>query len=201
MKRSQKSSTRVPDEEAASANDVMAELASLSDEQCLRLQRYAQSRVGGLGRGSLSSDATALLSEAILATCDGDRRWHKTSVDFFGHLIGVIHSKSSHLHKKAASNKTYLESDVIAEGQAGSPIENSPSLSPNPEASLLAHEAVERIESAVAERPIGWMILEARREGMNRAEIIEEFQISGTEYDTNLRWLRRTVQKLQEGGS
>lgn len=49
MKRSQKSSRRVPDEEAASANEVMAELASLSDEQCLQLERYAQSRVGGLG--------------------------------------------------------------------------------------------------------------------------------------------------------
>lgn len=149
----------------------------------------------------MSCDASALLSEAILATCDGDRRWHKTSVDFFGHLIGVIRSKSSHLHKKSASNRTYLESDVIAEGQPGSPVEDSTSLTPNPEASLLAHEAVERIESAVGERPVAWMILEARREGMNRAEIIKEFKISETEYDTNLRWLRRTVQKLQEGGS
>ena len=38
-------------------------------------------------------------------------------------------------------------------------------------------------------------------DGMNRAEIIKEFQISETEYDTNLRWLRRTVPKLREGGS
>jgi DNA-directed RNA polymerase specialized sigma24 family protein len=149
----------------------------------------------------MSSDASALLSEAIIATCDGDRRWHKTSVDFFGHLIGVIRSKSSHLHKKSTANKTYLESDVIGEEQPDSLLENSPSQSPNPETSLLAHEAVERIEGAVGERPIAWMILEALREGMNRAEIIREFQISETEYDTNNRWLRRTVQKLQEGRS
>lgn len=201
MKRSKKSSRQVPDDEAATAAEVQAELDSLSDDQCRTLERYAQSRVGGLGRGSMSSDASALLSEAIIATCEGDRHWHKTSVDLFGHLIGVIRSKSSHLYKKSASNRTYLESDVIGEEQAASPLENCPSQSPNPEASLMTQEAVERIERAVGERPVAWMILEARREGMNRAEIIMEFKISETEYDTNLRWLRRTVQKLQEGGS
>lgn len=199
MKPSQKSSRRVPDEEAASIDEVKAELDALSPDQCLRLERYAQSRLGSLGRGSLSCDASALLSEAIRATCEGDRRWHKTSVDFFGHLIGVIRSKSSHLYKKSASNKTYLESDVIEEGQAGSPVENSPSNSPNPEATLLANETVERIESAVGERPVAWVIMEALRDQMNRAEIMREFQISETEYDTNLRWLRRTVHKIQEG--
>ncbi|SRR6266496_1301444 len=117
MKRSQKSSRRVPDEEAASPNEVMAALDSLSRDECLRLERYAQSRVGSLGRGSLSCDASALLCEAIRATCEGERTWHKTSVDFFGHLIGVIRSKSSHLHKKSASNKTYLESDVTGEAK------------------------------------------------------------------------------------
>lgn len=199
MKRSQKSSRRVPDEEAASSNEVMAALESLSHGECLRLERYAQSRLGSLGRGSMSCDASALLSEAIRATCEGERTWHKTSVNFFGHLIGVIRSKSSHLHKKSAANKTYLESDVISD--TGSPVENSPSQSPNQEATLLANEAVERIESAVGERPVAWVIMEALRDGMNRAEIMKEFQVSETEYDTNLRWLRRTVPKLREGGS
>jgi hypothetical protein len=199
MKRSQKSSRRVPDEEAASSNEVLAALESLSHEECLRLERYAQSRVGSLGRGSMSSDGSALLSESIRATCEGERSWHKTSVDFVGHVIGVIRSKSSHLHKKAASNRTYLESDVMTE--AGTLVENSPSQSPNQEATILANEAVDRIEKAVGERPIAWLIMEARRDGMNRAEIIKEFQISETEYDTNLRWLRRTVPKLREGRS
>ena len=177
----------------------MAALDSLSHDECLRLERYAQSRVGSLDRGSMSSDASALLCEAIRATCEGERSWHKTSVDFFGHLIGVIRSKSSHLHRKSASNKTYLESDVI--GKAGSPVENSPIADSEPGSDILANEAVERIESAVGERPVAWIIMEALRDGMNRAEIIKEFQISGTEYDTNLRWLRRTVPKLREGGS
>jgi hypothetical protein len=199
MKRSKKSPRRVPDEEAAGPDEVMAALSSLSLDQCLRLERYAQSRVGSLGRGSLSCDARALLCEAIRATCEGERSWHKTSVDFFGHLIGVIRSKSSHLHRKSASNKTYLESDVI--GESGSPVENSPSQAPNQEATLLANEAVERIERAVGERPIAWIIMEGLRDGWNRAEIIKEFQISGTEYDSNLRWLRRTVPKLREGKS
>jgi len=199
MKRSKKSPRRVPAEEAASPDEVMAALSSLSPDQCLRLERYAQSRVGSLGRGSLSCDARALLCEAIRATCEGKRSWHKTSVDFFGHLIGVIRSKSSHLHRKSASNKTYLESDVI--GESGSPVENSPSQAPNQEATLLANEAVERIERAVGERPIAWIVMEGLRDGWNRAEIIKEFQISGTEYDSNLRWLRRTVPKLREGKS
>ena len=199
MKRSQKSSRRVPDEEAANSAEVNAALESLSHEDCLRLERYAQSRVGSLGRGSMSCDASALLSEAVRATCEGERSWHKTTVDFVGHLIGVIRSKSSHLYKKAASNSTYLESDVMTE--AGSPIENSLSPSPSQEATFLANEAVERIEKAVGERPIAWVIMEARRDGMNRVEIMKEFQISETEYDTNLRWLRRTVPKLREGGS
>lgn len=199
MKRSQKSPRRVPDEEAASADEVMAALNSLTLDECLRLERYAQSRVGSLGRGSLSCDASTLLSEAIRATCEGERSWHKTSVDFFGHLIGVIRSKSSHLHRKSASNKTYLDSDVI--GESGSAVENSPSQAPNQEATLLANEAVERIERAVGERPVAWVIMEALRDGMNRATIMKEFQISGTDYDSNLRWLRRTVPKLREGRS
>jgi hypothetical protein len=85
--------------------------------------------------------------------------------------------------------------------EGGSAVENSPSQSPSQEATILANEAVDRIEKAVGERPIAWLIMEARRDGMNRAEVIKEFQISETEYDTNLRWLRRTVPKLREGGS
>jgi uncharacterized protein (DUF433 family) len=65
---------------------------------------------------------------------------------------------------------------------------------------LLANEAVERIESGVGERLVAWVIMEALRDGMHRAEIIKEFQISETDYDSNLRWLRRTVPKLRKGG-
>jgi hypothetical protein len=36
---------------------------------------------------------------------------------------------------------------------------------------------------------------------MDRATIVKEFEISETEYDTNLRWLRRTVHKLVEDES
>jgi hypothetical protein len=89
----EKASRRIPEEKAATLDEVRAAIENLMPEQLLRLKKYARQRIRGLGRASMGRDHKDLLQEAITATLDPDRRrWNKGAVDFVGHLIGAMRS-------------------------------------------------------------------------------------------------------------
>jgi DNA-directed RNA polymerase specialized sigma24 family protein len=188
---------------AASEEEVVAALNVLTDAQLKALKQYARWRIRGLGRKSLGRDHEDLLQEAVTATLAGDRRWNNESVDFFGHLLGVMRSISWNWGRLSDEDTPYLESEVVRttpEGQESNPMLDVASLSQDGRRITAAKAHVEHIEKLVSDRPLASLIVDGMREEMTGPEIKEALGISQRELETEMRWLRRTARADRDQG-
>jgi hypothetical protein len=110
--------------------EVDRAMEALTPSERLRLQRFADLKVWGLGRAARGRTGEDLLSEAQLRTLIGagatreGRHWNK-HVDFVWHLTGAMRSIASCW--KRQFKKEYLMSETLihdAEGQEHSPLDN-----------------------------------------------------------------------------
>jgi hypothetical protein len=209
MERSQKSSRRVPEEQAATFEEVERAIEGLSDDEERRLLLKARTRVSVIGRAALRRDEEDLLQEAITATLDGTRRgdgrrWNK-NVSFFQHLVGAMRSISSHWLEALDEQEASLESDLQRQDEEGNiinPMLNVRAPTPNAERELIAKEQVARVREVVAPRDLAVLIVDGMREEMNGPEIKDLLEISQTQYETEMKWIRRSLRSdAQKRGS
>jgi hypothetical protein len=192
-----KPSRRVPDEKAATQDEIMTAIQCLSDAENLRLQKYARFRIRGLGKASAGRDWRDLVGEALTATLDPDhRRWNK-SVTFVRHLLGAMRSISTAWRKAFDPDEADLESDLIRPGQErkeGNVFADIPSANPGGERIVMARQEVDAIEKLFARDSIALDVIGGWRAQMTGPDIKEALGISQTEYETVVKRIRRTVQ-------
>lgn len=202
MKATHKTSRRIPKEQAASPEEIEIAISALTDNQLQRLRAFARWRVEGLERASLGRSGEDLLQEAIKSICIGansateGRRWNKDAVDFFGFLIGVIKSISSHWREQFDDDEAWLEADVTHKNPDGgeqNPMLDATSLANDGRRATWAKHYVEHIERIISERPLAALILEGMKDRMTGPEIKEALNLSQNDYETEMRWIRRTV--------
>jgi hypothetical protein len=196
MKQTDKTSRRVPEEKAATREEIVAAVESLTRQERLRLEHFARGEVSSLGRAARGRDWEELLREALYATYEGRRRWNKEAVDFTRHLIGAMWSISSHWRAQFDPDEPFLESELISissDGQTSSPLLNVPSPVANPERELAAKEEVERIELIASNNTFASVIVGGLRDRMTGPQIREELGISQKDYESAMKWLRRNV--------
>jgi hypothetical protein len=205
MKQGDKTSRRVPEESAATREEIVAAYEALTRPALLRLKQYAEWRIRGLGRAALQRDWEELLREAISDTYEGRRRWNRESVDFPRHLTSAMRSISSHWREQFDPDEAFLESEVIRtspKGKASNPMLDAVSLTADPERDLEAKEEVERIEGVVSKNSLAWLIMEGRRDGMTGPQIRKALGVSQNDYEAAMKWLRRNIpaKTNKEGG-
>lgn len=199
----EKTSRRIPEEQAASLEQVEAAIESLTKDDSRRLEQYAKWRIRGIGRSRLGRTHEDLLQEAIRSTLSGaelnapgDRRWKKVTVNFVRHLIEAMRSISSHWREQFDPNEAFSESEVIRvspSGKVSNPVRDVPSSIPDSYRDIEAKVAIEYIERLVAGHSLASLIIDGLREGMTGPEIQGTLEISQKEYETAMKWLRRTV--------
>lgn len=181
---------------AATRDEIIAAIESLTRREYLRLEQYARWRIRGLGRAAKGRDWEELLREAVSATYEGSRNWNKESVDFSRHLIGVMRSMSSHWRDQFNPDEAFLESEVIRvtpEGKTSNPVLEAASPAADPEQAIMDKEEVERLERIVSKNPLAWLIMEGLRDGMTGPQIREALEVSQKDYETAMKWLRRNI--------
>jgi hypothetical protein len=179
MKSTKQASRRVPPEKSAKLEEIGAAIDSLSKEDLWRLEQYARWRLKGIGRAARGHNYEDLLRESIMATCDPERRrWNIEKVSFVQHLKGVMRSISSHWLEKFDSDEPIFEAE--------SPI-------PDPERTLAAKEELLQIEMLLIDRPLASLIVDGMKEGHSGAEIKQILEITQTQYETEMKWLRRNA--------
>lgn len=201
----EKKPRRVPEERAATSDEVLAALDALGEADLVRIEKYARYRIRGLGRTAGGRDHDDLFGEAVRDTLDPTkRRWNK-DVSFVRHLIGAVRSISSHWREQFDRDEPLLESELVhttEEGELLSPLDLVGSGAPGAERVLEAKEEVERIEKAVADDEVVSDILDGMRAEMSPSEIREALALSPTEYDTAMKRFRRRVRATpDQGGS
>ncbi len=163
----------MPEERAATPDEVRAALDALGEADLVRLEKFARYRIRGLGRKAEGRDHDDLLGEAIRDTLDPEkRRWNK-DVSFVRHLVGAMRSISSHWREQFDENEPLLESELLQttdEGEVLSPLDVVGSGAPGAERILAAKEELERIEKAVADDTVVSDILGGLRAEMLAGE-------------------------------
>lgn len=137
-------------------------------------------------------------------TLEGTRKWNKGSVDFMGHLCGVMKSLWSHRRERFKTVKhqePLLESETIKmndEGEQVNPLEDIESDQPDPERDVSASQCVERIVryfENVNDTEVS-LIIEGLREGMTPQEIQENLGLSQNQIQAAMKRMRRNVRKI-----
>jgi hypothetical protein len=199
--------TESPEVSTASEEEVIAALDALTDGQLKALKQYARWRIRGLGRASLGRNFEDLLQEAVTATLAGNRHWNKSSCEFTAHLAWAMRSISSNWRRKFDEEEAYLESEVVQttpEGKESNPVHDAASGPHDGRRVAAARAHVEHIEKLVSDsgRALASLIIDGWREGLSGPEIMETLGISRTEFETELKWLRRTARADRgKGGS
>ena len=196
---------RVPEERAATPDEVRAALDALGEADLVRLEKFARYRIRGLGRKAKGRDHDDLLGEGIQDTLDqAKRKWNK-DVSFVRHLIGAMRSISSHWREQFDAEEPLLESEVLQtteEGKVLSPLDLVDSGAPGAERILAAKEEVERIEKAVADDKVVSDILGGLRAEMSPRDIRDVLGLSVTQYETAMKRFRRHVwPSVGQGGT
>lgn len=203
MKKGDLTSRRVPESSAASGEDVAAAIEALTEQELRRLKQYARSRILILNRRASGRNHHDLLQQAVTDTLSGERRWNKEAVDFLGHLVGAMRSIAWKWGKQFDADEPHLESESIRTGPSGkeyNPVLNATSPALDARRVAAAKAQLEHVESLVAGRPLAALIVAGMCDKMTGPEIKQELEISQTQLETEMRWVRRTLRADQDKG-
>jgi len=194
---------RPPDEPApATREQVEQALAALTDVQLVRLERIAAFRHRSLGTRGAGRNEGDLLSDAIITTLEGRRKW-KTNIDFMTFLKGVIRSLASHIRagKPVDAFDEIAPNPVNEEDETEDFVEQIPTPAPvDPERRLLARDLDEQIRERFKDDPVVLLVYEGFVEKMKPADIQSCLGIDEKEYNAAAKRLRRATQIIAKGG-
>ena len=172
--------------DAASPEMVIAAIRALDTTQLVKLERFAFYRMSAMGQRSGGHDGGDLLRESISVTLSGARRWRVCTVDFFGHLVGVMRSISSHWAEKAATESAFIDEKWHS---------GSDSV-PDATAQIGARQELANIELRFRDDAQVTQLLHGFREGLVGARNREFTRLSRAAYDAALKRLRRAANAL-----
>lgn len=196
MRKSEGTARRVPTDMAATEEEIIAAAECLSADERRRLERYARKRVDYVGRARLGRNWEDLVQQAVEVTLSGQRSWNKNAANFAQHLIGAMRSMSTHWREQFHQNEPYLESEVVtvaSDGTTSNPVRNLAAAAPTIQQILEFKEEIERIDRLICDHPYAMLIVNGLAEGLTGPEIITILEITRTEYETTMKWVRRKV--------
>ena len=179
--------------------EVHRAMEGLTPSELLRLQRFADYRVQGLGRAACGKTGEDLLSEAQLRTLIGagatreGRHWNK-QVDFVWHLTGAMRSISScwkrqfkekESERRLAYSEPYLMSETLihdAEGQEHSPLDNVASGHTAADQLLIEKDEEDRVLTIFKDDTEATQVLQGLLEGLKKNEITSKYGLDEKQY-------------------
>jgi hypothetical protein len=201
---------RVPEDRAATREEIEAAFAHLSETELLRLELYAIRRVAGLP--SRDRDHEDLKETAITEALTGTRRWDPAKVDFFGFLMGAMRSISDHWYeKKGVGHAIVVEASMRRVSDEGeeeqSPLDRFAAPAPDAEDALVAAEEeaeakrrVEQIADALSGDAVALEIIDGLCSGMTRDEVREAMDLPQKEWEASWKRIRRKTRGVAIGG-
>jgi CheY-like chemotaxis protein len=170
--------------------EVERAIEALTPSELLRLKRFADYRVRGLGPAACGRTGEDLLSEAQLRTLIGagatrqGRHWNK-HVDFVWHLTGAMRSISSCWRRQFKETGACLISEFPrhdAEGQEHSPLDNVASGHAIADQRLIEKDEEDRILAMFKDDPEATQVLQGLLDGLKKNEIMSKHGLSEKQY-------------------
>ena len=182
----------------ATRDDVDRAIAMLTSIELLKLQKFAEYRVRGLGRAGRGRTGEDLLQDVLLRTLQGaestkGRHWNK-GVDFFNYLVWAIRSTSDNWKKRHMYDlDVYLTSEVITSKAAEEklhPMDSVASEEIAQDQCLIAREEEGRILELFNKDSEAKRVLHELVAGMKKLEIMQRHGITETQYRKVVKRIR-----------
>jgi hypothetical protein len=186
----------------ATTEEVEQALAALTEGQLVRLNKSAAFRHGSLGTRGAGRHEGDLLSDAIIATLEGRRKWIKANVEFVPFILGVMKSLASHIRTgKPLDAFDEIAPNPVNEEDAEDFVEQIPTPAPvDPERQLLAVELDMQIREQFKDDPEAFLVYESFLEKLRPAEIQSCLGIDEKSYNAAAKRLRRAAGGIAKGG-
>jgi DNA-directed RNA polymerase specialized sigma24 family protein len=187
----------------ATREEIEQAIEGLTEPQLVRLGKIAAFRHRSLGTRGAGRNDRDLLSDAVIATLEGRRKWFKAKVDFVTFLKGVMRSLASHIRAGKALDAfdEIAPNPVNDEVDTEDFVEQIPTQAPiDPERQLLAGDLDRQIREHFNDDPEVLLIYEAFLEKMKPAEVQACLGLTEKEYNAAAKRLRRAVRAFVEGG-
>jgi DNA-directed RNA polymerase specialized sigma24 family protein len=197
---SKNASRAVPEERAATPDEITAAIDGLSATDWYRLRKYGDHLIVLLAEKAGDRRGADLLNEAFMRLLKRSRKWDKTKVDFFNFLIGAMKSiANAWLRKKVSpTEQPVLASALVTEDDEGTPTdpaEEFKSIEKSAEIMLVYKEVVHQIEGLFPDDELASAVIEALREGYSPPEVRAFWNLSQTDYNAVMVKIRRRVAK------
>ena len=187
----------------ATRDEIERAIGDLAESQLVRLEKIAAFRHKSLGTRGVGRNEGDLLSDAIIATLEGRRRWKKSEVDIFTFIKGVMRSLASHIRAGRAVDAfdEIAPNPVNHENDAENFMEQIPTPAPvDAERKLLARDLDAQIRERFEDDHVALLVYESFLQKMKPVDIQSCLGISDKEYNAAAKRLRRAVRSISEGG-
>ena len=187
--------------------EVHRAMEGLTPSELLRLQRFADFRVQGLGRAACGKAGEDLLSEAQLRTLIGagatreGRHWNK-HVDFVWHLTGAMRSISNCWKRQYKEKEPYLMSELLihdAEGQEHSPLDNVASGHAAADLHLIEMDEKDRVLTKFKDDAEATQVLRGCLDGLKKNEIILRYGLGEKQYAAVVKRILKLLGRKNSG--
>ncbi len=191
---------QVPEDRAATPDEIQAAIDALSKTDWYRLREFADYHAFPLGESAGDHPGEDLLNEAFSRLLAQSRKWDKSKVGFMSFLYGAMKSiANSWLRKKDSPTEApALASSLVVESEQGEPsdpAEEFQSAAISVAEMLVYKETLDRIATLFAGDQEVQMFLEAAREGYDPPGIRQLWGWSQNQYNAIVVRMRRHIEK------
>jgi CheY-like chemotaxis protein len=193
--------------------EVERRIEMLTTPELLKLRRFGDFRVRGVGRAARGRTGEDLLGEAILRTLIGaentqkGRHWNR-GVDFVRHLAGAMQSISNCWKRQFNEMEAHLVSEFPVhdeEGQERSPLDNVASGHAAVDQRLIEKDEQSRVLAMFNDDHEAAQVLQGLLDGLTKTEIISRYgldrnKLAATERRIRLKLGRKNGSRGERNG-
>jgi hypothetical protein len=195
-----KTPRRVPEERAATPDEIQGAVSALSKTDWYRLGKFADYQIFLLAEKAGDRRGGDLLNEAFRRLLQQSRNWDRTKVGFMGFLFGAMESiANSWLRKKESPTEApALASSLItenADGELSDPAEEFQSTAADGVQMLVYRETIAQISALFSDDQEVQMVIEGLRDGLDPRAIRELWGFSQKQYNAIVVRMRRHLEK------
>lgn len=188
-------SRRVPEESAATIQEITAAIETLTTSDWARVKRIADYCMWRLGLKAEGRTGDDLMQTALTDLLADTRRWNRSKVGFVTFLAGAMKSISSNWARSFKKEEALVyETDLRQENENGdisSPLDSMKEQTPSPVERLHNKQTLEQIDDLFKDDEQAQMVLTAWLERFDPAGVRELWNLSQKEYNAIVRRIRR----------
>jgi len=184
---------KVPEEKAASIEQVIEAGNRLTDRDIRELEQFARIRIWRIKGAADGRDHLALLAEAFELTLDGSRTWN-TGLTFVKHLENTMQSISGNWTGKYKTQMEAGRDRIVSDKDSRTDMIESAAGAVDPVALAASEERLQAIRALFDDDATAAVIIAGWEDGLSGRDIMAILDgMDEKTYRSKVRWIQRNL--------